>query len=111
MSKEQKNQYAIHLWTKAQRQNEKWGLHKGFNGRRNSVYYAVKGRFENFVHWRSTEGIPIPTSESFERSLRELPMLQFVFYNEFFQGAMLNVERTPKWESSLQNVAENKDRV
>eukprot|EP00957_Ditylum_brightwellii_P087689 6677264-Ditylum_brightwellii.AAC.1 len=38
-------------------------------------------------------------------------MLQFVFYNKFFQGAILDVEQTPKWEKSLQSVAENKDRV
>eukprot|EP00957_Ditylum_brightwellii_P042700 3233599-Ditylum_brightwellii.AAC.1 len=73
------HQYAIHLWAMALRCNEKWGLHEGFNDRRNSVYSTAQGKFES---------IPIPNIESFERRSRELPMLQFVFYNKFFQGAM-----------------------
>eukprot|EP00957_Ditylum_brightwellii_P119247 9096862-Ditylum_brightwellii.AAC.1 len=38
-------------------------------------------------------------------------MLQFGFYNKFFQGAMLNVEQTPTWEKSLQSVAENSNNI
>eukprot|EP00957_Ditylum_brightwellii_P085939 6537905-Ditylum_brightwellii.AAC.2 len=42
-----KGQYAIHLWMKAQKQNGKLGLHVGFNNRRNTVLFAVKGRFKS----------------------------------------------------------------